>query len=41
MKPQPQSSTQEVLAALVDDANKAKTGAHGWHDYFQFMSKCM
>lgn len=20
---------------------KAKTGAHGWHDYFQFMSKCM
>ena len=22
------------------DANKAKTGAHGWHDYFQFMSKC-
>jgi hypothetical protein len=22
-------------------ANKAKTGAHGWHDYFQFMSKCM
>jgi hypothetical protein len=23
------------------DANKTKTGAHGWHDYFQFMSKCM
>ena len=23
------------------DANKAKTGAHGWHDYFQFMAKCM
>jgi hypothetical protein len=23
------------------DANKARTGAHGWHDYFQFMSKCM
>ena len=23
------------------DANKAKTGAHGWHDYFQFMGKCM
>ena len=22
------------------DANKARTGAHGWHDYFQFMSKC-
>jgi Meckel syndrome type 1 protein len=22
------------------DANKTKTGAH-WHDYFQFMSKCM
>jgi len=20
---------------------KAKTGSHGWHDYFQFMSKCM
>lgn len=23
------------------DANKTRTGAHGWHDYFQFMSKCM
>jgi hypothetical protein len=23
------------------DANKTKTGAHGWHDYFQFMSQCM
>ena len=23
------------------DANKAKTGAHGWHDYFQFMSRCI
>jgi len=23
------------------NANKASTGAHGWHDYFQFMSKCM
>ena len=23
------------------DANKTKTGAHGWHDYFQFMSKCI
>ena len=23
------------------DANKTKTGAHGWHDYFQFMAKCM
>ncbi len=22
-------------------AYKTKTGAHGWHDYFQFMSKCM
>src|SRR4051812_23228660 len=21
--------------------NKSSTGAHGWHDYFQFMSKCM
>jgi len=20
---------------------KAKSGAHGWHDYFQFMAKCM
>jgi hypothetical protein len=20
---------------------KTKTGAHGWHDYFQFMAKCM
>ena len=23
------------------DANKTKTGAHGWHAYFQFMSSCM
>ena len=23
------------------DANKAKTGAHGWHDYFHFMSGCI
>ena len=23
------------------DANKAKTGAHGWHDYFHFMSNCI
>jgi hypothetical protein len=23
------------------DANKAKTGAHGWHHYFQFMAKCI
>ena len=23
------------------NANKASTGAHGWHDYFQFLSKCM
>jgi hypothetical protein len=22
-------------------AYKTKTGAHGWHDYFQFMAKCM
>jgi len=22
-------------------AYKTKSGAHGWHDYFQFMSKCM
>lgn len=22
-------------------AYKARSGAHGWHDYFQFMSKCM
>jgi len=20
---------------------KARSGAHGWHDYFQFMAKCM
>jgi len=20
---------------------KSRTGAHGWHDYFQFMSKCL
>jgi hypothetical protein len=23
------------------NANKTKTGAHGWHAYFQFMSSCM
>ena len=23
------------------DANKAKTGAHGWHDYFHFMANCI
>jgi hypothetical protein len=23
------------------DAYKTKSGAHGWHDYFQFMAKCM
>ena len=23
------------------DANNAKTGAHGWHDYFHFMSNCI
>ena len=23
------------------DANKAKTGAHGWHHYFHFMSNCI
>jgi len=22
-------------------AYKGRSGAHGWHDYFQFMSKCM
>jgi hypothetical protein len=22
-------------------AYKTKTGVHGWHDYFQFMAKCM
>lgn len=22
-------------------AYKTKTGSHGWHDYFQFMAKCM
>ena len=22
-------------------AYKSRSGAHGWHDYFQFMSKCM
>ena len=23
------------------DANKVKTGAHGWHDYFHFMANCI
>jgi hypothetical protein len=23
------------------DSYKTRSGAHGWHDYFQFMAKCM
>ena len=23
------------------DSYKSRSGAHGWHDYFQFMAKCM
>jgi hypothetical protein len=37
----PNSAAQKKDCDARWDANKAKTGAHGWHDYFQFMSRCM
>lgn len=37
----PTSAQQKRDCDQKWDANKAKTGAHGWHDYFQFMSKCI
>jgi hypothetical protein len=37
----PSSAQQKKDCDAKWDANKAKTGAHGWHDYFQFMSRCM
>jgi len=37
----PNSAAQKKDCDAKWDANKSKTGAHGWHDYFQFMSRCM
>jgi hypothetical protein len=37
----PTSAEQKKDCDEKWDANKTKTGAHGWHDYFQFMSRCM
>jgi hypothetical protein len=37
----PTSAQQKKDCDAKWDANKTRTGAHGWHDYFQFMSKCM
>jgi hypothetical protein len=37
----PSSAAQKKDCDAKWDANKTKTGAHGWHDYFQFMSRCM
>jgi hypothetical protein len=37
----PSSAQQKKDCDAKWSANKAKTGAHGWHDYFQFMSQCM
>jgi hypothetical protein len=37
----PSSAQQKKDCDAKWDANKTKTGAHGWHDYFQFMSRCM
>jgi hypothetical protein len=37
----PNSAAQKKDCDAKWDANKTKTGAHGWHDYFQFMSRCM
>jgi hypothetical protein len=35
------SGTQKKDCDAKWGAYKTKTGAHGWHDYFQFMSKCI
>jgi hypothetical protein len=37
----PSSAQQKKDCDAKWDANKARTGAHGWHDYFLFMSRCM
>jgi hypothetical protein len=37
----PGSAEQKKDCDAKWDSNKSKTGAHGWHDYFQFMSRCM
>jgi hypothetical protein len=37
----PSAAAQKKACDTKWDAYKVKTGAHGWHDYFQFMSRCM
>lgn len=37
----PASAQQKKDCDAKWDAYKTKSGAHGWHDYFQFMAKCI
>jgi len=37
----PSSAQEKKDCDAKWSANKAKTGAHGWHDYFHFMAQCM
>ena len=37
----PRSAQQKKDCDAKWDANKTRTGSHGWHDYFQFLSRCM
>jgi len=37
----PSSAQQKKDCDAKWDAHKTKSGAHGWHDYFQFMAKCI
>jgi hypothetical protein len=37
----PTSAQQKKDCDEKWDAYKAKSGAHGWHDYFKFMAKCI
>jgi hypothetical protein len=35
------SGEQKKACDAKWDTYKGRSGAHGWHDYFQFMAKCM
>ena len=35
------SAAQKKDCDAKRDSSKTKSGSHGWHDYFQFMSHCM
>jgi hypothetical protein len=37
----PASAQQKKDCDAKWDAYKTKSDAHGWHDYFQFMAKCI